>query len=225
MSKAFDSIHLSTLHKALKKIRIPIKAINLILFLLHYWSNRVITSLGPTAPYAVEDGIDQEETIPPLLWKIYYDPLISRIHTEHLGYCSDIALQNPKTIHASVMAYMDDSLWITHNKNSLTRILHTVSSFYKFANIKVNSSKSTLVTNSANPDKSIIFDNERLVAIADGTPFKYLGAWFSTNKRPIQVQKEIIAEATINLKKLQFVYITEKQVIYIINSMIISQLL
>ncbi|CAG8774225.1 2172_t:CDS:1, partial [Ambispora leptoticha] len=108
---------------------------------------------------------------------------------------------------------------------SLTKILHMASSFYKFASIKVNPHKSILTTNSTTPDKSILFDNEQLTAIKNGTPFKYLGAWFSTSGKPISVQKEIIAEAIINLKKLQFAHITEKQAIYIINSVITPRLL
>jgi hypothetical protein len=222
MSKAFDSIHIPTLCKALKRIHIPDKAINLISFLLSHRTNRVITSLGLTAPYSVEDGIDQGETFSPLLWKIYYDPLISRIYKEHLGFSSEIPSINPKKINTSVMAYMDDSLWIAPNKISLTNILNTASSFYKFANIKVNPSKSILVTNSTDSDNSILFNGEQLIAINNGKPFKYLGAWFSTNKRPTLVQKEIMAEVTINLKKLHFANITEKQAIYIINSVIIS---
>ena len=194
-------------------------------YLLHHRTNKVITSLGPTLPYSVEDGVDQGETISPLLWKIYYDPLISRIHTEHQGFIGEIPSIRPKEIHTSVMAYMDDSLWIAPDKTFLTNILHTASSFYNFANIKVNPTKSILATNSKDLDNSITFENEQLTAIANGTPFKYLGAWFSTNKKQIPVQKEIIAEATINLKKLQFAYITEKQAIYIINSVIFPCLL
>src|SRR5689334_15422352 len=110
MSKAFDSIHLPILCKALERIHIPVKAINLILFLLHHRTNRVIISLGLTASYVVEDGIDQRKMISSLLWKIYYDPLISRIYTEHLDYCSNIPMQNLKVIHTSVIVYMDDSL-------------------------------------------------------------------------------------------------------------------
>src|SRR5690242_3553785 len=63
MSKAFDSIHLPTLRKALTRIQIPEKAINLLAYLLQNRTNKVITSLGLTTSYAVEDGIDQGETI------------------------------------------------------------------------------------------------------------------------------------------------------------------
>jgi hypothetical protein len=82
-----------------------------------------------------------------------------------------------------------------------------------------------LVTNSTDSDNSILFDGEQLITINNRKPFKYLGAWFSTNKRPTLVQKEIMAEVTINLKKLHFANITEKQAIYIINSVIIPRFL
>ena len=116
---------------------------------------------------------------------------------------------------------MDDSFWIAPSKTSLSNILATASSFYKYTNIKVNSLKLVLITTSTDPNNAVYFNEEQLTPIKNGTPFKYLETWFSTNKKPILVQKEIIAEATINLKKLQFAQITEKQAIYIINSIII----
>src|SRR6185437_8605634 len=79
MSKAFDTVHIPTLEKALKKIKILEKIIGLLLYLLTNRRNRVITDLDLTRPYEVEDGIDQGEIFSPLLWKIYYNPLISRI--------------------------------------------------------------------------------------------------------------------------------------------------
>ncbi|CAG8769754.1 4015_t:CDS:1, partial [Ambispora leptoticha] len=55
-----------------------------------------------------------------------------------------IASLQLKKIHASVITYMNDSLWIALNKESLTKILNTTSSFYRFASIKINPQKSIL---------------------------------------------------------------------------------
>ena len=122
MSKAFDSIHIPMLTKALERIRIPQPIINLLTYILTHRNNRIITTLGLTPSYAVEDEIDQGETISPLLWRIYYDPLITRIYTEHNGYEGTIPSKpSPKTIHTSIMAYMDDSLWIAPSKDHLKR--------------------------------------------------------------------------------------------------------
>src|SRR6185312_6263363 len=90
MSKAFDSIHIPTLLEALKRIKIPTLFINLLNFILSNRTNCVLTDYGPTNAYSVEDGIDQEETFSPILWRIYYDLLIIRIYSEYTGFSSTI---------------------------------------------------------------------------------------------------------------------------------------
>src|SRR5205807_8145769 len=93
-------------------------------------SNRVITNFGLTESYDVNNGIDQGETITPLLWRIYYDPLINKISTSHQGYtmsaiCKNSILTNKHnklTTSSSVLAYMDDTLWITNSKPNLELI-------------------------------------------------------------------------------------------------------
>ena len=62
------------------------------------------------------------------------------------------------------MAYMDDSLWIALSKSSLLEILTTANSFYKFARIKVNPSKSVLATNSISKERSITFNEETITS-------------------------------------------------------------
>ena len=119
---------------------------------------------------------------------------------------------------------MDDSLWTAPDKKTLTDILQVANSFYKLNNICVNPSKSILVTNSETPDKTITFANDAIIAIEKRTPFKYLGAWFSLNMQLNIVQKIIFDEMILNLKKLQMVQITEKQAIYIINSVLLPWL-
>ena len=121
------------------------------------------------------------------------------------------------------MAYMDDSLWVAPSKTSLQEILTTANSFYKFARIKVNPSKSILATNSSSEDNYITFNKENIVAINRSKLFKYLGAWFSLTSNPIYTQKIIISEAYTCITKLQKSHITEKQAIYIINNVIMSR--
>src|SRR6185295_13531147 len=86
MSKAYDTVHILLLIKTLQRIHIPTSIINLLNYLLNNRQNSVITSIGLTQPYTVQDGIDQGETFSPLLWRIYYDPLIHRIDKTYQGY-------------------------------------------------------------------------------------------------------------------------------------------
>src|SRR5205085_9043618 len=86
MSKAYDSVHLPLLCLALLRIHIPEQITNLIINLFTDRTNKIITNLGPTDLYTVYDGIDQGETITPLLWRIYYDALLCRITKSYKGY-------------------------------------------------------------------------------------------------------------------------------------------
>ena len=50
-------------------------------------TNQVVTAYGLTDSYDVITGIDQEEVISPILWCIYYDPLLCKIqNNQQLGY-------------------------------------------------------------------------------------------------------------------------------------------
>ena len=89
MSKAYDSVNINLLEKALIRIKLPPTIILTILNLLTSRTNQVITNFGLTPSYPVEDGIDQGETITPLLWRIYYDPLISNIYNSYKGYTAN----------------------------------------------------------------------------------------------------------------------------------------
>ena len=104
--------------------------------------------MGKTKDYDVLVGIDQGEVISPLLWCIYYDPLLTRIQANRtLGYSISHTfsnnLQTPQdtsTISTSIpaLAYMDDTLWCSGNQGNMERILSTMASFSSFTNIKLN---------------------------------------------------------------------------------------
>src|SRR5207253_5024043 len=86
MSKAYDTVHIPLLTKALNRIKFP-KTIQQIILDIHSQRQyQVITNLGNTNPYIVQDSIDQGETITPILWRIYYDPLLSTISNTHTDY-------------------------------------------------------------------------------------------------------------------------------------------
>ena len=118
MSKAYDSVNFTLLQHFLSRLSLPPSIINILTNLLEDRQNTVITNLGLTSSYQVQNGIDQGETITPLLWRIYYDPLISYIYSNSPGYTIETTwitnLKNNTTDKAkakcSVLAYMDDTL-------------------------------------------------------------------------------------------------------------------
>src|SRR5260364_196905 len=89
MSKAYDSVNLTLLEHAFTRLLLSTNIVNTLLNILTDRQNNVITNLELTQSYNVQNGIDQGETITSLLWRIYYDPLISYIHTNSSGYTTE----------------------------------------------------------------------------------------------------------------------------------------
>ena len=86
MAKAFDSVGLISLRRALQQIKVPIQTIDFVTKLFEQRQIRIITAYGLTDVITGHDGIDQGETISPLLWHIFYDPLLCQIQKGHRDY-------------------------------------------------------------------------------------------------------------------------------------------
>ena len=106
------------LDKAMARIQIPANCRQFIGNLFTNRSNSVIGYYGLTKQYDVLIGIDQGEVISPLLWCIYYDPLLVEIHSQQdLGYTMQHSWKPDlnDNIHQSLsaritaQAYMDDT--------------------------------------------------------------------------------------------------------------------
>src|SRR5260363_141555 len=85
-------------------------------------------------------------------------------------------------VSTPVLAYMDDTLWITEYQLNLEQILNTASSFYPIANIKLKPQKSILISNSTYTP-SISFLHQNIQCQSSTTPFKLLGSLFSTSSK------------------------------------------
>ncbi|RHZ60928.1 hypothetical protein Glove_350g64 [Diversispora epigaea] len=147
----------------------------------------LLTSYGNTLAYNVEDGIDQGDIISSLFWQIFYNPL------------------KKLTVQVSVAAYIDDTNWITPNKQNMEEILTIVNEFYQMNNITINKSKLYLIAINANPQtksEGILMGDEMLYPVADDYLVRSLGVYVTKNGKPI----------------------TNKQAIYIFNAVVILML-
>jgi ribonuclease HI/endonuclease/exonuclease/phosphatase family metal-dependent hydrolase len=228
MSKAYDSVNLELFTRALHRINMPYQLIQILTNLLTNRSNQVITNFGLTASYQVQDGIDQGETITPLFWRIFYDPLIHKISSTYSGYTmsttwsKDISILPSHKLQTStsVLAYMDDTLWITNSLSQLQQILQVAESFYKMARIQVNPTKSTLLSNSKLKPQ-LLFMDSTIHTQPNNTALKFLGCWFTINQK-YNIQTKLILQEIFDLCNiLQTKNITDKQTSYIINNVII----
>ena len=231
MSKTYDSVNFDLFKLALQRIQFLELLINILSNFLLDRTNKVITNFGLTNSYQVQNSIDQGETITPLFWHIYYDPLISKISREVEGYqisttWSENIRQtklNKIQTNTFVLAYMDDTFWIAKSKSQLNEIIKIATSFFQIADIQVNPNKSILVSNTVDLH-SIQFINSTITPISAKTPFKFLSCWFILNNNQ-KAQINLISKEAFSLADiLNTKNITDKQASYIINKVIILTL-
>src|SRR5271154_5883629 len=101
----------------MSRLKIPQNFINIIQDLLTNRTCKIITSQGLTNSIPIIKGIPQGETISPLLWTIFYDPLLTKLN------------QNKKKVHNlfNNLAFMDNLNLLSHNKDTLQNLLNTTS--------------------------------------------------------------------------------------------------
>ena len=80
MKKAFDSVSIMALKKAFERLRFPTKLAD---FIVHLYEKRrfsIITKYSNTEFFEAGNDIDQEEVISLLLWRIYFNLLLCKLH-------------------------------------------------------------------------------------------------------------------------------------------------
>lgn len=159
LSKAYDRVDIPLLVKALHRICIPSTIINFIVNLFTDRQNSIIFEDWIGDSYTVLNGIDQGESICPLLWTIYYDPIFEAINKsqyEGINYQATLPARSLITdssdiysvnLTLKVQGYLDDTTWITSDLNNLIANLRIADQFYKLANIKINKDKTILLSN------------------------------------------------------------------------------
>src|SRR3989337_424484 len=143
MSKAYDRVNIHMLRDALNRLKLPIP---FQIFIENLFTNRwnsVFTPFGLTDKYNTLVGIDQGEVICPLLWCIYYDPLLSFIQNSDLGFKMQVtwnknitAPSGPnnivtKSVSIPNTAFINDTTWISDSQDKMNRILNIADSFYR----------------------------------------------------------------------------------------------
>ena len=234
MSKAYDRVNVFTLVKAMERLRIPFGFINIIMKLFIPRLNRIFTAHGNTDPYVVVSGIDQGEVISPLLWCIYYDPLLCKIQESPHGYkmsCSwqpDARLPVTQCMSTTIpaLAFMDDTLWIAKSANDLSSIISIANSFYSFNDIQVNWPKSELLVNRIQSEPFTIANfNEHyhITARKPNESVRYLGVWISLSDNRTFITKQIHEEIKSAITIMRSKRLTDTQLTYIFNMVILPR--
>src|SRR6266542_2371963 len=145
MAKAYDSISMEGLLLSLRRIGLPDSFNSWILDLFQGRRMRVITAFGLIDSFAAADGIDQSDSISPLIWRIFYDPLLVALQQDrsrgyHMAIKWPLDIQQPngwKTLEVTIpaLAFMDDTCLLDRSRMRLQNSLDLTNQFYHMHDI------------------------------------------------------------------------------------------
>jgi hypothetical protein len=129
----------------------------------------------------------------------------------------DLAKKSTNMIsnHTSSLAYMDDTVWISDNKEHMQQIIEVAEFFFDINLITVNASKSDLIViNSASTreENAIDFVESQLIPYEPETAVRYLGVWISEDGKKKEQENKLIDKVIKTTNILRRKKLTNKQV-------------
>ena len=175
--------------------------------------------------------------ISPLLWRIFYDPLIERIQKdETLGYVMDLEVPTNITtdhfkritLRQAVLAYADDTTWITQSKVQMEKLIKIAEEFFHINDIHINGEKSKLlVLNSEveKPDRYVNFCNSEVREESTNSITRFLGIWLNTKMKETLIKAKAKGIVRATVMSLYPKKLTWGQLAYLNNVCIIPKLI
>jgi hypothetical protein len=143
--KAYDTVPGAALQHGLRRLGIPNLLIALIKSINQDLQIQVQHSYGLTEPFYQSNGLPQGDKYSPTLWLILYDPLLTRIAAETVGYTL------PNNMSVTHLAFADDLKVLSNTQEDSQKQLNITSSFLNFHKMK------------ANPDKTVVAINRHVL--------------------------------------------------------------
>jgi exonuclease III len=162
-TKAYDSVEHWAIKQSLEYYGLPRAFINLVEDMLAEGKADIITEFGVTERFGVGSGVRQGDSISPILFVTFMNPLLEII-TEKTD--------------CKVTAYCDDVVITAESREELERAWQITTEFAAFNNMMVNARKSGYATN--DPDRATLFtghDGRHITELGEETSYKYLGVW------------------------------------------------
>ncbi|KAG9303977.1 hypothetical protein G9A89_005887 [Geosiphon pyriformis] len=152
----------------------------------------VMTDFGLTNEYRVHNGLDQGEVFSPLLWHIFYDPLLCEVKRQEsvCGYRLDscfvantgrVESRAGLTSFLTADAFVDNTIWIGSSQATTQHIFNVASEFFRVNDISINNDKTVAIPiNCRVSSPHLLISGLPILIAKRGEPHQYLGIFLST---------------------------------------------
>ena len=236
--RAFDSVSLDSLLASLTRFGFPDKFKSIIRFLYDSREAQVHTAFGLTDPFHPENGLDQGDTLSPLLWIIFYDALLCKLNSLGLGIHLDLDKRQTSDparlpgIKFASLAVADDLTLLARNFQDVKSLIATVDSFLCLHGITCNGDKSIIASNlpTGHPDSPTIVEmrSSPLRPVTDirgpDQPIKILGTLVRLDGKSTNTIAAMQLRASSLMAAIRHRRISHKIVTYIANSVLLPSL-
>jgi hypothetical protein len=221
IQKAYDTVPSEALKLALQRIGIPTKLIAVILSINRSLLIKVQHYYGNTQQFPQSNGLPQGDKYSPILWLIFYDPLLARLTQETTGF---IVTNQLSVTH---LGFADDlKLLSTCHRDSRDQLV-IVGSFLDLNQMKANTEKTLVAINRhANfPTKKFTLQGKELIAyIKPSELVRILGVFLTLDGKQIETIKHAVKYFNVAISQLYSHYTPGPLATYIVNMVIIPVL-
>ena len=224
--KAYDTVPFDAIQTCCKRLQMPDSLVQYIHTLISNRDTTIITPFGETDTLTVNGGVPQGDALSPILWAIFYDPMLVKLQNLEKGY----NLSNSNII-IPALAYADDITVITNTNEQLQFNLSIISSYLNYYGMIIRPDKSSIVSNRTNEHSDFPKANEFMIngkpinnIIDNSKLVRYLGVYWSLDmKHQKTIQHAITAlDSTISFIKRK--HTPGKICTYLINSVLIPRI-
>ena len=225
---AYDKVPKSAIYAGLKRLHVPQHIVNLLDNMESTRRLQVDTPFGLTKEFRPVLGLAQGSLLSPLLWNIFYNPLLLLLQQNTQGFKPN---ENDDLRIASV-AYADDLIPIATTVEELQMQLDIIHDFLRMYNMKMNVNKTHILTNLAQTHGLHPVRNEITLG---GVPIpsvkqkhelsRILGVFLSMDGDATTTVDHAISTLKNQINLLSRKHLPSQVAINIINSVLISKIL
>ncbi|KAG9287363.1 hypothetical protein G9A89_023735 [Geosiphon pyriformis] len=221
MQKAYDSVGWHYLRASLQHVKMCERFIRFFGGIHEDRVNRVKTDFGLSGDYKVHNRLDQSEVFLPLLWRIFYDPLLCKVkrHEQLYGYWIDtkfVSKSGRIESGSGLISYFSAGAF------AFTQYaLNIASEFFVINDISINSEKTVAIPINQGVKVALLSIYGQPISIAKkGEAHWYLGIFLSTERlsKPnvVKAYVDVCFFVNVVLRKA----ITDKQFSYLVSAVL-----